>query len=124
MLPDRREDGCLALAVAENGHLTILAELQSNAVLRRKHGGASARALGGCLHALRLENATDASYDAVPIDDDSTIECRRIAHQLWGELAQWAAHEQSRVQGLNWRDGFLPVTNQMSDHLFRGRHDQ
>jgi hypothetical protein len=63
MLPDWREDGCLVLAVAEDGHLAILTELQSKSVLGRKHSGASARALGGCLHALRFENATDASYN-------------------------------------------------------------
>jgi len=74
MLPDWREDGCLVLAVPEDGHLAILTELQSNAVLRREHGSASACALGGCLHALRLEDATDSSHDAVPINDDSAIE--------------------------------------------------
>ncbi len=72
MLPDRREGGCPVLAVTEDGHLAILTELQSNAVLQREYGSASACALGGCLHALRLEDATDSSHNAVPINDDTT----------------------------------------------------
>jgi len=73
MLPGWREDSCLVLAVTEDGHLAILAELQSNAVLRCEQGGASSCTLGGCMHALRLENATDSSHDAVPINDNSAI---------------------------------------------------
>jgi hypothetical protein len=92
-LPGWRENGCFVLAVAEDGHLAILTDLQGDAVLRREQGSASSCAFGGCSHPFRLEDATDSSNDAVPVNYDSTIECRRIAHQLWSEFAQWAAHE-------------------------------
>lgn len=79
-LPDWREDGCFVLAVAVDGHLAILTDLQSDAVLRSEQGSASSCTLGGCSDSFRLEDATDPSNNAVPVNDDSTIECRSVAH--------------------------------------------
>lgn len=101
MLPNWREDGCLVPTVAEDGHFAILTNLQSNAILRREQGCASSCAFGGRSHSSRLEDATDSSDDAVSVNYHSTIECRSIADQLWSETAQWAAHEQARIQGLD-----------------------
>jgi hypothetical protein len=116
-LRDWRENGCFVLAVAEDGHLAILTNLQGDAVLRREQGGASSCALGSCSHSSRLEDATDSSNDAVPVNYDSTIECRSITHQPWREIAQWAVHEQPRVQSLDWRHACLRVADETTYRL-------
>ena len=94
-LPNWREDRCFVRAVAENGHLAILTDLQRDAFRRREQGGTSSCTLGGRSHASRLEDATDSPNNAVPVNYDSTIERRGIAHQLWREIAQWATNEQA-----------------------------
>src|SRR5438309_10677952 len=116
-LRDWREDGCLVLAVAEDRHLAILTDLQGDPFLRREQGGASSCTLGSCSHSFRLEDATDSSNDAVPVNYDSTIECRSVAHQPWREIAQWAVHEQPRVQSLDWRDVCLRVADETAYRL-------
>lgn len=80
MLPNWREEICLALAVAEDGHLPILTDLQGDATLRREQGSASSCTLGGGSDSSSFEDATDSSNNALPVNYDSTIECRSIAH--------------------------------------------
>ena len=47
----------MAFAIAVDGHLAILADLERNAILRRKRAGAGSRALGGGSPSASLEDA-------------------------------------------------------------------
>jgi hypothetical protein len=83
LLPDRREDGCLAPAIAEDRHLSILTDLYAYTVLRGEKCSARSGTLRFRSHLSRLKDATYPSDDAVPINYNGAVECRSIAYQLW-----------------------------------------
>ena len=50
----------MAFSIAVDGHLAILADLERNAIPRRKRGGAGSRALGGGSPPASLDDAAVA----------------------------------------------------------------
>jgi len=70
-----------------------------------------------------IRSSSTRDFDIAPIfgelahdDYNRAVECRGIAYQLRREIAQWAANEQSRIKGLDWRNAFLPVSDKPTDH--------
>ena len=107
------------LTVVEDGHLAILADLQSNTILRPEQGSTSSCPLGGSSPSSRLEDAADSPNNSVLINDDRAVERRSIARELRREIAQVAAHEQVRIERLDRREVRLPASNETFDHFLR-----
>ena len=116
-LPHRREHGRLILSVAEDGHLTILADLQSDAMLRPEQGSTSSCSLGGCSPSSRLEDTADSPNNSVLINDDRAVERCGIARELRREITQGAADEQVRIERIDRRKVRLPAPDKTFDHL-------
>ena len=122
-LPGWREDGCLILAVTENGHLAILLSFRAmpsfdaNIAARvRAPSAGVCTPCGSKMHPMPL-TMPFPSMTTAPSSDAALHTSR--GESLHNGRPTNAASTAPRLARI-----FLPVMNKTFDHLFRGRHDQ